>query len=142
MFSTLARETDDGPFDDAGVDAVAAFGQALMCEVMQQAAQQRRMTGRVGQLKFNQGILHNPQGTHETEPVGVYVGVEGGVVHEGADDVVSNQERVQFLDHAARFEAAQGVIDQPLMHLQFIDPHSPGSWGKCDQFRAASQRSW
>ena len=132
MLGSLAWEADDRALDDARVDAVAAFGQPLPYEVMQQAGQQRRVTGRVGQLKFNQCVLHNPQGAHETEAVGVYVGVQSGFVHEGADDVVGNQERVQFLNDAARFEAAQGMIDQPLMHLHFVD----------DQFRAASQRSW
>ena len=97
VLGSLAWEADDRSLDDARVEAVAAFGQPLACEVMEQAGRQRRMTRGGGQLKFNPRVLHQPQGAHETEAVGVYVGVQGGFVHEGADDGVGNQEGVQFL---------------------------------------------
>jgi hypothetical protein len=120
VLKPLVRETDDPTFDDTRVDAVAAFGQPLTGEVMEQAGQQRRMTRRVSQLKFSQGVLHNTQCTDKIQAVEIEVSLERGFVHEHSHEAMADQDGKQFFDDAARFETAQRMIDEALMHPHFV----------------------
>jgi hypothetical protein len=38
-------------------------------------------------LKLRQGILQDPDGPDEAEPIWVKVGLLGGLMHQGADEV-------------------------------------------------------
>jgi hypothetical protein len=60
MFGPFSWKTDQCSFDHSWINSIALRWQLFASEVVEQARPQRRMASRVGQLTFNQGILHNP----------------------------------------------------------------------------------
>ena len=57
----------------------------------------------------------------KADAVRVKVAVQGGLMHQVADGVMGNQQSIEFLQHADRFQAAQGTSGQTLMGVDFID---------------------
>jgi hypothetical protein len=71
----------------------------------------------------NSEVLHpftapeHAQGTGKAQPVGIDPVVQGGLVHEGADGQMRQEQAVEFLDHFTGMLAAQRARMRPLLDL-------------------------
>src|SRR2546428_10227288 len=60
-------------------------------------------------------------GVKERKPVGIFSGLQGGLVHQTPDGKMRQQEAVKFLPHQVRRLAAQHDLGPAQVSLQFIE---------------------
>lgn len=121
MAASFAFEAHDGAFDDARVDAIAAWRNTLMGDISENALEESSMTGRTGDLKFKDRILENAEGADKADAVRVEISLASGFMDKDTHDVVGDEQGIKLLDHAIGLETAEGVIDQALVGLQFVN---------------------
>ena len=121
MFRTFELELRHLAFDDSGIGAVLAFRQAKTSDVAQQTGPEARMVSRVNELEFRQRITDQAPGVDKAETIRVEVMRDGRLVHNGADDKMSEQQSIQLLDHADRVQRTQRTGKQALMGIHFIN---------------------
>ena len=56
----------------------------------------------------------------EGEPVGIFVGLESGLVHQAADGVVGHKQAPELLLHQLRRLAAEHDLSAAQMRLEFV----------------------
>src|SRR5215470_12579629 len=78
------------------------------------------MVSRVNQLEFRDGGANEAQGLDKTEAVRVKVSAESSLVHDTADDKMSQESGIQLLNDADGLEGAQRAGQQTLVNLQLI----------------------
>ena len=64
--------------------------------------------------------LHNPYGVDEGEPVGIFIGFQGGFMHQAADGVVRHQQTVEFLLNEFRCLTAQNNLSATQMRFELV----------------------
>ena len=72
-------------------------------------------------LELGDGVADDFQRMDEAEAVRVELLVQCGLVHQSTDYVMGNEQGIQFLDHADRFQAAEGAARQALVGVNFVD---------------------
>ena len=77
--------------------------------------------GRAHLLEVGDGVSDELDVADEAEAAGVEGDLGGGLGHHGVDGVVGDQQSVEFLDEADGLFTAQGVLDQALMGVLFVD---------------------
>jgi hypothetical protein len=117
-----AFEVEIGHFalNNAGVGPTSAGWQRLACAIAQQALPKPVRVGGMDQLAFRDSGANEAQGLDKTEPVGVQVVGQTGLVHEAAHDTMREQQGLQRLDDPDGLERAQGAGQQRLVDLNFI----------------------
>jgi hypothetical protein len=93
--------------DDARVAVVGAGREACRDDVGQEVPVEARMLGGGGTLEVRERRADQAQSGEETQARGREVGGSSGVGDHGANDVVGEEQRVDFLDDADRFLAAE-----------------------------------
>ena len=72
-------------------------------------------------LEFWDGVVNEPQGMDKAEAVRINTSLEGGLMHQEADGIVSDDQGIQFLDDTDWFQAAQGAASKALVSVHFIN---------------------
>lgn len=78
--TAFAFEAHDGTFDNARVDAITTGRNTLMSDVSKDALEECRVASRAGDLKFDDSVLENPQGTHKADPIRIEISLASGFV--------------------------------------------------------------
>ncbi len=106
-------------FDDAWIDSVAAWFQAFFGDFFDQIVEPAFDAG-VATGAFRQAAAEDLQRVHERQFPRRDAGEVRRFAHQFADDVVSQEQAVDFLDHAGgRFAAEHAFLAQ--VRLQFVD---------------------
>ena len=116
MLRAFETEVGHFAFDDARVGAVAAFGQWTPGDVAAESLPQIGQELARSHLEFSNGITQDFQGMHEADAIRVEFMLVGGLLHQGTDCVMGDEQGIEFLDHTDGLEAAQGAagMDAPL----------------------------
>ena len=74
----------------------------------------------------------------------IFVGPQGGLVHEAAHRIVRHEQAVEFLLYQFRCLAAQNDLSTPQVCLQFVQGvlDFPTLVIDCSQFSAAGAERW
>ena len=64
--------------------------------------------------------LDNPYGMEEREPVGIFIGLQCGFVHQAADGIVRQQQTIEFLLDQFRCFAAQHNLSAAQMRFKLV----------------------
>jgi hypothetical protein len=103
------------------IGPIAAFGKQVADQITPQALQEFNQEVACRHLELGDGVADDFQRMDEAEAVRVELLVQCGLVHQSTDYVMGNEQGIQFLDHADRFQAAEGATRQALVGVNFID---------------------
>jgi hypothetical protein len=70
--------------------------------------------------------LDNVDRVHEREPIGIFVGLQRGFMHEATNGEVRHQQTIKLLLHQFRSLAPQYDLGAPQMGLQLIQGRLSG----------------
>ena len=121
MFGSLDMKLGHLLLDNPWVGAKAAFRQSHSSYVSQHSGIELRQLVTRHHLELGDRIPQHFQSVHKAEAVGVYPPLESCFVHQETNDVVRNQQRIQFLDDPHGLEAPQRARGQSLVGIDLVN---------------------
>src|SRR5437868_2459620 len=79
------------------------------------------MLSRVDQLKIGHRITDETNSSHKTQAVRIHRDGPGGVIHDGADEIMGDEQTIQFLDYTLWLVRMQWGGQETLMGIQFVN---------------------
>ena len=121
MFTAFEMELGHFALDHTWVGAQATKWKTTVGNVPQEAGVELGQLRGGRHLKFRDSIVKHSQSMDKAESIRVAPTLESGLMHQAADGIVSDDQGIQFLDDADRFQAAQGATSKALVGVHFIN---------------------
>ena len=113
------------PLDDPRLDPIAAFRELRLGDSMEEFLMQAGEVGRIHEDPKRQDVPDGSPSRRETESIVVDLRFEGSLMHQRPDEKMSDQQSIEFLNHAHGFLAPQRSARESLMGVELInDPSS------------------
>src|SRR5579863_7661730 len=109
MVRSLEFEVGHFAFDNAGINPVTTRREGMTGNIPEKTLIKTFMLSGMHHLEFSNGRANEVDGLDETETIRVNVGAECGFVHDGANDKMGQQSRIQFLNDPHRVQRTQGT---------------------------------
>jgi hypothetical protein len=74
-----------------------------------------------GHLELWNSSVHDLDRMSKTQTIRVDASLKSGLLHQAAQAVISEHQRIQFLDHCGGFLAAERMTNQALMRIRLVN---------------------
>ena len=118
FFTLIARPH---AFDDTSLDAHALFGQALLADLLYQALDHVLPPGSRNQTQRDQTFIHDADGLGKADLDGRDLSLLCRLQHQGADNTMGQQKRIDLLNDAFWSQTAQSSSREAQVGTGLID---------------------